>query len=37
MAGVDDDVDNESADDCVNDYSFNRPIAKEEVLLAICK
>ena len=36
-AGVDDDVDKESVDDCVNDFSFNRPIAKEEVLLAIGK
>ena len=37
VARLDDDVDNESVDDCVNDYSFNRPIAKEEVLLAIRK
>ena len=37
VAGMDDDVDNESVDDCANDFSFDRPIAKEEVLLAIRK
>ena len=34
VAVVDDDVDKESVDDCVNDYSFNRPIAKRRSVVS---